>query len=226
MNEEKMKAIQVQLKEQIPFSCQKCGACCRNIEGCVMVESLDAYRLAVYLRAQGEPIQDIEDYLMRYCDAEPLTQEGYPVYVLKTQGSEGSCIFLKDGLCSVYPARTRTCRLYPFSVGPGAHGRDFQYCLCMDRHQKHFTGSRVSVKDWVYENFKREDKEYVKQEFELAAKLGKLMRAINPTLLQGALFQILYYRYYNYHLDQPFFPQYERNNQQLFHELQRFITER
>ena len=29
-------------------------------------------------------------------------------------------------------------------------------------------------------NFKREDKEYVKREYEIATELGKLMRAIDP----------------------------------------------
>lgn len=57
MNEEIMNEIQpVRPKDQFTFSCRQCGACCRNIEGCVMVESLDAYRLARYLRTKGEPI--------------------------------------------------------------------------------------------------------------------------------------------------------------------------
>ena len=43
MNEEIMNEIQpVRPKDQFTFSCRQCGACCRNIEGCVMVESLDA----------------------------------------------------------------------------------------------------------------------------------------------------------------------------------------
>lgn len=186
MNEEIMNDIQsVRPKDQFTFSCRQCGACCRNIEGCVMVESLDAYRLARYLRTKGESIEGIEDFLFRYCDPEPLTEEGFPIYMLKTKAPNGSCIFLMDGRCSVYPARTRTCRIYPLTVGPGERGRDFEYCLCLDRHRSHFTGSRVSVKDWLYQNFKREDKEYVKREYEIATELGKLMRAIDPAMRQG-----------------------------------------
>lgn len=125
MNEEIMNEIQpVRPKDQFPFSCRQCGACCRNIEGCVMVESLDAYRLARYLRTKGELIEGIEDFLFRYCDPEPLTEEGFPIYMLKTKAPNGSCIFLMDGRCSVYPARTRTCRIYPLTVGPGERGRD------------------------------------------------------------------------------------------------------
>ena len=137
----------------------------------------------------------------------------------------GSCIFLTDGRCSVYPARTRTCRIYPLTVGPGERGRDFEYCLCLDRHKSHFTGSRVSVKDWLYQNFKREDKEYVKREYEIATELGKLMRAIDPAMRQGIVFKVLYYRYYNFDLDQPFQPQYEQNNRHLLADLHRIARE-
>ena len=92
MNEEIMNEIQpVRPKDQFPFSCRQCGACCRNIEGCVMVESLDAYRLARYLRTKGELIEGIEDFLFRYCDPEPLTEEGFPIYMLKTKAPNGSC---------------------------------------------------------------------------------------------------------------------------------------
>ena len=226
MNEEIMNDIQsVRPKDQFTFSCRQCGACCRNIEGCVMVESLDAYRLARYFRTKGEPIEGIEDFLFRYCDPEPLTEEGFPIYMLKTKAPNGSCIFLTDGRCSVYPARTRTCRIYPLTVGPGERGRDFEYCLCLDRHRSHFTGSRVSVKDWLYQNFKREDKEYVKREYEIATELGKLMRAIDPAMRQGVVFKVLYYRYYNFDLDQPFQPQYEQNNRHLLADLHRIARE-
>ena len=99
--------------------------------------------VGLYLRTKGEPIEGIEDFLFRYCEPEPLTEEGFPIYMLKTKAPNGSCIFLTDGRCSVYPARTRTCRIYPLTVGPGERGRDFEYCLCLDRHQSHFTSGRV-----------------------------------------------------------------------------------
>ena len=173
----------------------------------------------------GKGIEGIEDFLFRYCEPEPLTEEGFPIYMLKTKVPNGSCIFLTDGRCSVYPARTRTCRIYPLTVGPGERGRDFEYCLCLDRHQSHFTGSRVSVKDWLYQNFKREDKEYVKREYEIATELGKLMRAIDPAMRPGIVFKVLYYRYYNFDLDQPFQPQYEQNNRHLLADLHRIAGE-
>ena len=190
-----------------------------------MVESMDAYRLANYLRGCDPNICTIDDVLTRYCEPMPLTQECFPIFMLKTTGPDDSCIFLKDGLCSIYEARPRTCRLYPFSVGPDERGRDFEYCLCLARHRSHFTGIRVSVKDWFYQNFKREDKEYVKREYEIATELGKLVRAIDPAMRQGIVFKVLYYRYYNFDLDQPFQPQYEQNNRHLLADLHRIAGE-
>lgn len=97
MNEEIMNEIQpVRPKDQFTFSCRQCGVCCRNIEGCVMVESLDAYCLARYLRAKGEPIEGIEDFLFRYCEPEPLTEEGFPIYMLKTKVPKAYKLLLKD----------------------------------------------------------------------------------------------------------------------------------
>ena len=125
-------AVSVRAKEFVSYHCSCCGHCCRHIEDCVMVESLDAYRMAKHLRNQHCGISSTDDVLLRYCEPMPLTDEGYPIYVLKTVGADATCIFLRENQCSIYAARPRTCRLYPFSVGPGERGRDFEYCLCFD----------------------------------------------------------------------------------------------
>ena len=68
LNEEIMNEIQpVRPKDQFTFSCRQCGACCRNIEGCVMVESLDAYRMAKHLREQHCGVRSTDDVLLQYC---------------------------------------------------------------------------------------------------------------------------------------------------------------
>ena len=42
---------------------------------------------------------------------------------------------------------------------------------------------------------------------------------------QGIVFKVLYYRYYNFDLDQPFQPQYEQNNRHLLADLHRIAGE-
>lgn len=141
-DQSKTLAVSVRAKEFVSYHCSCCGHCCRHIENCVMVESLDAYRMAKHLRNQHCGISSTDDVLLRYCEPMPLTDEGYPIYVLKTVGADATCIFLRENQCSIYAARPRTCRLYPFSVGPGERGRDFEYCLCFDDNQQHHFNSR------------------------------------------------------------------------------------
>ena len=144
-DQSKTLAVSVRAKEFVSYHCSCCGHCCRHIENCVMVESLDAYRMAKHLRNQHCGISSTDDVLLRYCEPMPLTDEGYPIYVLKTVGADATCIFLRENQCSIYAARPRTCRLYPFSVGPGERGRDFEYCLCFDDKQQKGIGQRLAV---------------------------------------------------------------------------------
>ena len=119
MEQSKTLAVSVSAKEFVTYQCSQCGHCCRRIEGCVMVESLDAYRMAKHLREQHCGVRSTDDVLLQYCEPTPLTDEGYPIYTLKTVGAEASCVFLQGNQCSIYAARPRTCRLYPFSARPG-----------------------------------------------------------------------------------------------------------
>lgn len=212
-------AMPVRPKDRIAFQCRQCGNCCRHIEGCVMVESLDAYHIAKFLREQDQSIQTPDDILTRYCSIEPITERGYPIYVLQATGSDSACVFLKEGRCSIYEARPRTCRIYPLSVGPGQRGKDFEYVACLDVHQAHFSGRQVMVKDWLTQNFTREYKEFLKREFQIVPEIGRKLGAVPPQLLPHALFLFLCYRYSNFDLDQPFWPQYEQNNAELLRQL-------
>jgi hypothetical protein len=99
-------------------------------------------------------------------------------------------------------------------VGPGECGRDFDYLLCREKPH-HFVGGTVRTKDWLRENFKQEDQEFVRAEYETLAKLGWL---INRVLRQNgtrAIVAMLFARYYNFDLDAPFMPQFHSNMRQL-----------
>lgn len=113
----------VRSKDRVPFHCRTCGACCRHIEDQIMLEAYDAYRLGRYLRDFGV-VETIEDVYAKY--AHPiLLSDGFPVFVLNTEGDDHHCVFLRDGRCSVYDARLRVCRLYPFTVKNGDRGGTF-----------------------------------------------------------------------------------------------------
>lgn len=220
METQKNTAVFVRLKDHVTYQCHQCGQCCRHIEYGVMVESIDAYRIANYLKGRDAKVNTIDDVLSLYCDPIPLIENCFPIFMMKTAGPDAACVFLKDGRCGIYEARPRTCRIYPFSMGPGERGRDFEYCLCFDNNQQyHFSGGKISVKDWFYHNVSREEKEYLKLEYAAVEEMGKLMRSIPAEVCEHLLFQILYYRYYHFDLEQPFLPQYQRNTSQLLEKL-------
>lgn len=201
-------------REQFTFKCTRCGDCCRGIKESVMLESLDAYRLARLLRQTDSSIQTMDDMLLKYATPVPLTDNGFPIYVLKTLGEDDTCIFLKDNRCSVYSARPRTCRLYPITVGPSERGRDFEYLLCREKPH-HFVGGTVRTKDWLRDNFKREDQEFVLAEYGTIAKIGWLMDKISEHKQPQAIVALLFARYYDFDLDAPFMPQFRSNMQKL-----------
>ena len=101
----------VALNERIPFHCQLCGRCCRHVKDSIMLEPMDACRLARHLRERGEPVSGTEDVLAQYAHASWLT-ERFPVFLLNTVGPMDACVFLKNGRCSVYEARPQGSVVY------------------------------------------------------------------------------------------------------------------
>ena len=214
-------AVTVRPKDWVPFRCRLCGNCCRNLRGNLMPEQIDAYRLARFLRERGE-VEYMEDFYTRYTYPDML--EGFfPVFLINTVDPDDSCVFLKDGRCSVYEARPRVCRLYPFTAFPGQRGKAFHFFQCMDSNSTHFSDGKILVKDWMYQNFSREDREFLTAESDTLIELGRLLKAMSTDGRKENLFQILYYRYYNYDLDQPFMPQYKENTEELKRILQELL---
>ena len=207
------RAEPVRPKDWACFRCRRCGNCCRGLEDQLMLEPLDAYNLARLLRARGEA-SSIGDVYTRYAHPDIL-EERLPIYLMNTEGSDHACVFLKDGRCTVYESRPAVCRIYPFGVRPGQRGKTFAYYRCVDRHADHFSDGRVRVKDWLYENFTREHREFWAAEGGILPTLGSLMIDLDAGEFQASLFQILHYRCYSYDLDQPFMPQYTRNMEAL-----------
>ena len=214
-------AVTVRPKDWVTFRCRLCGNCCRNLRGNLMPEQIDAYRLARFLRERGE-VEYMEDFYTRYTYPDML--EGFfSVFLINTVDPDDSCVFLKDGRCSVYEARPRVCRLYPYTAFPGQRGKAFHFFQCMDSNSAHFSDGKILVKDWMYQNFSREDREFLTAESDTLLELGRLLKAMSTDGRKENLFQILYYRYYNYDLDQSFMPQYKENTEELKRILQELL---
>jgi Fe-S-cluster containining protein len=89
-------------KDGIRFECQDCGGCClsRGEYAYVYLKAYDRKRLADFLRISTR------DFTIRYT--------GKTDGILHLKDPDKDCLFLQDGRCSVYEARPRQCRSWPF----------------------------------------------------------------------------------------------------------------
>jgi Fe-S-cluster containining protein len=85
------------------FTCTQCGDCCTGAPGHVWVNNEEIAALAAL---QGMPVQEFEERFVRRVGARKSLTE-FP---------NGDCVFF-DGQtrkCTVYGARPRQCRTWPF----------------------------------------------------------------------------------------------------------------
>lgn len=100
------------------FKCQQCGACCRW-NGHVLLTNEDLTCLAAAAGLSEEMF--IDRYTVLAANRRQLSLADAP---------DGSCILLKNGLCSLYEARPAQCREFP-------HGwRVAEGCPALDEWNK------------------------------------------------------------------------------------------
>lgn len=106
------------------FDCTACGHCCHDFR--VPVTDADVRRLATAVAA-SETLDGILEWLAPQqvdMTGEPETfvilPEGRRLLVLRHH--DGACALLRGKLCSVHPARPRSCQLYPWDVTLGRRG--------------------------------------------------------------------------------------------------------
>ncbi|MCZ6507188.1 MAG: YkgJ family cysteine cluster protein [Acidobacteria bacterium] len=86
-------------REGLRFACTRCGACCRG-PGYVWTDPGEVEVLAARLSLE------VDEFGRRY-----LRRVGRRLSLV--DGPDGACVFWDNG-CSVYPARPRQCRTFPF----------------------------------------------------------------------------------------------------------------
>jgi Fe-S-cluster containining protein len=84
------------------FECTRCGRCCTGASGYVWVTDEDIEALAEYLS------MTLAAFGRRH-----LRQVGLR-YALLERAATGDCVFLRDGLCTVYDRRPSQCRRFPW----------------------------------------------------------------------------------------------------------------
>lgn len=221
MKEFMTKMVPLTPSDRFPFKCRMCGACCRHVQESVPLESLDAFRLAKYLRDKGERVGGMEDVLAAYAVPVLLSENGYTVFMLKTAGSDDACIFLKDNRCMVHPAKPRACRTYPIAVGPYELGGYEQYLSMEQPH--HYAGPQMSVEKWIQKRCTKQDFEFLNMDIGSAQEIERLLGKIPEPDRVRALALFLFYKYSDFNLDKPFMEQFTENNQKLLEALRKLV---
>lgn len=209
---------EVALDEQVTYCCNCCGDCCRHIKDAVMLDSIDLYNLAKHFQI---PVMQV---INRYATPMSLDETGYPIFVLNTTGSNSACVFLKGNRCSVQKSKPRTCRLYPFTAGPGKGDVPLRYYLCLEK-PRHFEGGQIQVGNWLKACFSDDDRQFLASEYLYIPEIGACYRMLTEERRTMARTQMLFFRYLNFNPKRPFMPQYDNNNAELFHSLSKLVRQ-
>lgn len=200
---------EVKLSDQVRFRCKRCGECCRHVAQTVVIEPIDAYNMSKYLKLE------ISKFYETYTKMYLLENTVFPVFTLKTIGSDDACIFLKGNRCSIQESKPKTCRLYPFWVYTSENGFVYNYTTERSHHPN---GSLVNVKDWMRDYFRDDEKEALNAEQLLLPRIARILNALKPYSISDwefILSKTLKYRHFAYDLTKPFQPQFETNMKEL-----------
>lgn len=177
-----------------------------------MLESHDLYRIAKYLKQAGYGVSGVEQVIMEYAEPKLLGGSDYPLFLLKTQGRQKSCVFLKEGRCSIHEAKPRACRLYPMGAWPNDTMDGFDYFIA-SKKQHHFTGSAIRVSDWMGENLLEHERDITLMDAKAVAELAPIIRGLQRTGVDRdrILKPLILFKYVYFELDKPYVPQFMRN---------------
>lgn len=91
--------------EGLRFKCTECGKCCTGAPGYVWVTADEMQKIADLLNIP------LDLFKRKY-----TRQSGnkYSLIEKKTHTNDNDCIFLKDKKCTIYQARPKQCRTFPW----------------------------------------------------------------------------------------------------------------
>lgn len=207
----------VELTDRVRFRCKRCGECCKNVEGAVVLEVKDAYYISKFLEIS------VPEFYEKYARMFLLEDVGFPIFALETTGKDNTCVFLKGKRCSIQDVKPRTCKMYPFWVFPNDNG-NFEYNFSTERRH-HPNGSLIRVKDWMKNYLSEEDKEYLVADRKYIAEIAPVFNMLNKISENSEILlsKVLTIRHFMYEHNEPFYQQFCRNNEILKTELKHML---
>jgi len=176
------------------FSCNQCGECCRNIplEDKILLSTVDIYRLAKELD------MEFADVIEKYCNMMPGQESMLPLVMLKER-VDGSCIFLKKGLCSVHAGKPLVCAMSPLGRVLIYHeelkDQKFHYFL-KEMSCGHGKDESVTVVDWLARFDVEKYDECMKVYRTIGKECSQLMHMMETNEQKQNMFSAIFYLMY------------------------------
>lgn len=91
-------------KQGLPFKCTECGKCCTGPTGYVWVSEDEMLEIATHLGLS------FDDFTKKY-----IRQVGERFSLVERKsGSDYECVFLRGKRCTIYEARPKQCKTFPW----------------------------------------------------------------------------------------------------------------
>ncbi len=168
-----------QLQKNFQFECQKCGSCCSSkMEGKIYVGIEELLKFSKNL---GVSIRELLDTCVELRE-ETIELNGnrilFKVFIIKQ--NNGSCIFLKNKECSIYPFRPFQCKQYPFWNLIFNDSENFKgYALSCQGFNRGKRYDSQEIKQKLEEEFDYLRKLYKSSNFLKSLEINKLLEDIN-----------------------------------------------
>ncbi len=206
------------LDEPFPFVCAGCGDCCRHRRDLVL-SGYDLYRIARRLRLAPRIVA------RAFCREYIASQSCLPAFRLTPDPKTGDCRFFEGSACAIHEARPLACALYPLGqcIDPdtGAVSYHAQLPLCGMRPegrtlQQYLEDSAVLERAGA-------DARWAVVCTQISERLHTAGGRAHPHFAAAAR-RIQKALYLAYDLGDEFYPQFQRNVEELMPLLDRILS--
>lgn len=191
------------------FTCQECGACCRNRATPVMLTGLDIYRMAKGLSI--DPYEVLTRYTTGY-----LGQDSHAPVVVLRERLDGSCSLLRKGKCTVHSCKPIACAVHPIGRVIDLTQKKSIYIRQPGGCKGAVNGRTWTLDEWL-DTWNLKELDAPSLAWNLMA--GMVAEVMHPIKLErigrDVIWELYQYLYGEYDTEKDFIPQVERNTEAL-----------
>lgn len=204
--------------ERFAFACAGCGECCRDRRDLIL-SGFDLWRLARWMRLPPRTVA------AAFCQSRVGEDNCLPFLRLTPDPATGHCRFFEGGGCSVHPARPLACALYPLGQSIDTRTAQTEYFV-----QTPLCGVQADTPRTLTDYLRDSG---VADRAGIDARWAVVCTRISERLLQAggaehprfrtAVRRIEKALYYDYTTRDEFYPQFQKNTEEIFPLLERIL---